>query len=134
MSGRKEDKMLSICKIFRFEAAHHLPFYSGKCHNLHGHSYVLEIEVQGGISTLSTSLDGTDTGMIMDFSDLKRIVEKQVIVPLDHSDLNTYFGNPTAEIMVQWIAERITDELSVGIHLVRVRLWETVNSYAEWRL
>jgi 6-pyruvoyltetrahydropterin/6-carboxytetrahydropterin synthase len=117
--------MVSITKIFKFEAAHYLPSYVGKCHNIHGHSYCLEIEVSSPIVT-----EGSGQGMIMDFGLLKEIVERDVISFCDHEHLNSIFSNPTAENMVFWVKERLLDSLP---GLVRVRLWETDTCYAEWK-
>ena len=116
--------MLTVCKEFEFHAAHHLPCHDGKCKNVHGHGYVLEVEVAGGLREY-----GPDTGMIIDFSDLKRIVNEEVIEKLDHKNLNDLFENPTAEVMVNWIA----GVLSLSLQVIRVRLYETRTSYAEWK-
>lgn len=126
--------MISIKKKFEFHAAHHLPSHQGKCKNLHGHGYVLEIEVAGGIQA-----GGSSEGMVVDFGDLKGIVSKRIIEKLDHSDLNNRWRVPTAENMVASIAAELLDEFSslaaAGKHLalVSVTLWETSTSCAIWR-
>jgi len=95
--------MISICKQFEFHAAHHLTCHEGLCKNLHGHAYILEIEITGEIQDL-----GPQTGMIMDFGNLKKIVHEHIIDKLDHSYLNeTCPVYPTAENMVIWIAYRL---------------------------
>jgi 6-pyruvoyltetrahydropterin/6-carboxytetrahydropterin synthase len=120
-------------KLFEFEAAHLLPKYNGTCKNLHGHTYKLEVSVK----QLSDELDGQC--MIIDFADLKNIVMKAVIAKLDHKYINDIFTKigiirqPTAEVMVSWIVKQIQRELPLGINLYRVKLWETSNSYIEWR-
>ena len=123
--------MISITKIYEFEAAHHLPHHKGACHQLHGHSYRLEITISGSIQ-----VDGPSRGMIMDFSVLKGMIENLPIATLgklDHSNLNDYYDNPTAEIMVYKIAKDIELMLwEESITLERVRLWETKTSYATW--
>ena len=96
---------------------------------MHGHSYKLDVTVGGRIITDKSS---PKQGMIIDFKDLKRIVNKEVIEKYDHSDLNDYFENPTAELMVKRIAVDIIAGLPKGVHLVSVKLWETQDSYAEW--
>lgn len=123
--------MLTITKIFNFEACHHLPHYVGACHNLHGHSYKLEVTVRG---KRTEDMSKSHCGMIMDFKDLKKIIE-EVAGKYDHSDLNTYFKNPTAENMVEKIAGDIEFGLIPyeGVRLVSCRLWETADSYAEYR-
>ena len=118
---------ISITKKFEFEAAHKLPNHSGKCRNLHGHSYKLEVTVS------SNKLNGQ--GMVMDFGDLKAIVKKHVLDKFDHSNLNDFFEIPTAEHMIHWIYltldVHITDEWKSKINVERVRLYETSNSYVE---
>lgn len=120
--------MISVTKIFEFAAAHCLPNHEGLCQNLHGHGFRLEIEVTGQVKT-----EGPETGMIIDFSDLKEIVNDLIISRLDHSYLNDKFANPTAETMVERIADLLQSEWILSCSLVRVRLWETPTSYAEWR-
>jgi len=122
--------MISVCKMFEFEAAHHLPGYKGACRNIHGHSYKLEVEVEG-------IMDGV-SGMLMDFSELKSIVKKNIIDRVDHSDLNVSLllsktQSPTAEVMLLVFVGWINRDLPKGIVLRRIRLWETSSSWAEWR-
>jgi len=128
--------MITITRRFTFEAAHRLPRYEGKCKDEHGHRYELEVTVKGHVIKV-----GEKTGMVMDFSDLKEIVEKNVIDKLDHTYINDRLGlteeilsvAPTAENMVQWIAKVLDKRLSEkNVELYRVRLWETENSYAEY--
>lgn len=123
--------MISICKTFKFEAAHNLPKHQGKCHNLHGHSYKLEVEVTGKIHT-----DGKpDHGMIMDFGRLKSVMQPLIDL-LDHAVLNAMYEYPTAEFMVESMAQAISTLLlkEEGTVLKRLRLWETDTSWAEWSM
>ena len=121
--------MIAVTKIFMFEASHRLPHYDGDCHNLHGHSYKLEVTVSGDITTKETN---PKCGMIIDFKDLKSIVQKEVISKYDHRYLNDFFPNPTAELMVQQIAEDISKKLPDGISLICCKLWETVDSFSTY--
>ena len=121
--------MVTVTKIFMFEASHHLPHYVGACHNLHGHSYKLEVTVSGNIIT---DKENPKCGMIVDFKDLKEIVKEVVVDKYDHSYLNEFFSNPTAEIMVNKIATDIIAELPSRLCLVSCKLWETTTSYAEY--
>lgn len=125
--------MRSITKIFTFEACHHLPNYEGSCHELHGHSYKLEVTVGGRIIT---DTNNHKCGMIIDFKDLKKIVNEVAVDKYDHSYLNDFFENPTAEIMVEKISKDILGRLSTipNCYLVSCRLWETSTSYAEYIL
>lgn len=120
--------MLTITKVFTFEACHELLHYDGPCNNLHGHSYKLETTVTGDTET---NMEVSHYGMIMDFKDLKSII-KEVAGKYDHSYLNTYFPNPTAENMVTKIAKDIEYKLPKGVYLVSCKLWETADSYAEY--
>lgn len=121
--------MITVTKKFEFEACHHLPHYYGACNNLHGHSYKLEVTVGGELQK-----EGSKQGMIMDFKDLKQAVKEVVIDKYDHSDLNNFFDNPTAEIMVKQMAVDIMSRLPKGVYLVSCKLWETSTSYAEWNI
>ena len=122
--------MVTVTKQFRFEAAHHLPDYNGPCSNLHGHSYLLEVEV---CKTKYTDKLCKYGGMVIDFGDLKRIVNSNVVDRLDHQYLNDILPIiPTAENMVEWIADQLQTS-ALGESIYRIRLWETVNSCATWR-
>ena len=73
---------LRLTKEFRFEGAHALTGYDGKCRHIHGHSYILYVTVKGTPS----NPDGTPkSGMLIDFTDLKRIVNDHIIDIFDHS-------------------------------------------------
>jgi len=123
--------MITITKQFRFEAAHTLPNHSGSCKNLHGHSYLLEVEIGGVVNKDEKS---PSYGMIMDFGDLKKIVKEKIIDKLDHTNLNDLGIYPTAENLVGWIYFMLKEWAEhEWVNLVRIRLYETVDSYAEWR-
>jgi len=119
-------KSIRITKIFTFDSAHQLEDYEGKCRQLHGHTYKLEVTVKGEMG---------ENGMVFDFSILKKVVTERVINQLDHKYLNDVFDfNPTSENMVVWIFEQI-DECFVGQPCILecIKLWETATSYAELR-
>jgi len=104
---------------FTFEAAHRLAWHSGKCRNLHGHSYRLDVTVAGPLD---------ENGVVVDFDHLKAVVEREVVGPWDHTDLNQLIDNPTAELL----AHRAWDLLTgAGLALSTLRLWETDTSSAE---
>jgi len=73
---------IRITKIFHFEMAHALVDYNGLCQNIHGHSYQLEVCVCGNINQHP---DPSKKGMVMDFSDLKNMVDKNIIRLYDHA-------------------------------------------------
>jgi len=120
--------MISISRSFSFSAGHHLPHHEGKCSASHGHNFSLRVEVAGEIS-----INGSDTGMIMDFGDLDRIVTSCVINRYDHTNLNKFFANPVAENLIQDIVQRIKKNLPDGITLMEVVLGETEKCHARWR-
>ncbi len=117
-----KSRNVSITKVFTFDSAHHLNDYEGKCKNIHGHTYKLEVTVKGY----------TDSkGLVMDFHDLNDIVEEQVLVQIDHLYLNEVLDfNPTCENIGIWIWEQIVQRLpDKGPKLERLVLWETPTSF-----
>lgn len=122
-----------ITKRFTFEACHRLSEYAGKCSNLHGHSYKLEVTVSGNVNK--------DKRFVTDFADLKGLVHTLIISSHDHIYLNNLYVEPTAEHMAvgifNQIDKTIKDENRFNIgsetKLESVRLWETEDSYAEYR-
>ena len=72
---------ISISRRFTFEAAHFLPGHPGKCANLHGHRFELIVQIGCEEANLVD-------GMVMDYSNLKEIVEREVIDCYDHQNLN----------------------------------------------
>ena len=123
--------MIKTTKSFTFDAAHFLPSHKGKCANMHGHTYRLDVTVVREDGNLSKS--GSDEGMVIDFADLKAIVKAEVIDKLDHRVLNDVLPfRTTAENMVAYMFEVLTEKLqSSGVSVVRIKLWETPDSYAE---
>lgn len=122
---------LTVVKEFTFDSSHTLPDYDGPCGRLHGHTYRLQIGMQGCVNPQS--------GMVIDFKDIKQIVKTEIIEPLDHYDLNSIKGlpnfpcsNPTAENIVLWIIGILGTNPATR-SLSFVRLWETPNSFVEWR-
>ena len=99
----------------------------GKCANLHGHNYVLEVVVAGEVDRAS--------GYVMDLKVLSEIMNGQVIRDVDHRNLNTDVpwlkGRiPTAENLAVTFWERLRSELPKGL-LRSVRVWETDKNWAE---
>lgn len=141
---------IRITKQFTFETGHALYGYDGKCKNVHGHSYKLSVTVIG--SPISDS-NNVKYGMVIDFTDLKKIVMEEVVDQFDHA---TVFNQntphielakelksrdhhvilvdyqPTSENMVIDFADRIKKRLSENIDLFSLKLQETESSFAEW--
>jgi 6-pyruvoyltetrahydropterin/6-carboxytetrahydropterin synthase len=108
---------VQIRKSFTFEAAHVLPHHPGKCSRLHGHSYRLDVAVEGSLRT-----GGPAAGMIEDFEVVTSTVKDAVIAQLDHRSLNELIDNPTAEHIALWIWSRLAPTLP---GLAEIVLWET---------
>ena len=141
---------IRITKKFSFETGHALYGYDGKCRNVHGHSYKLSVTVIGNpISDTSH----VKFGMVIDFSDLKKIVKEEIVDVFDHATVfnkntphvelaeelsnrghNVLLVNyqPTSEMMVIDFAEKIIARIPLTIKLHSLKLQETESSYAEW--
>lgn len=111
-----------VRRIFDFEAAHRLPNHPGKCRDLHGHSYRLVVSVDRPVDA--------ESGMAIDFSELKQVVKTQVVDRLDHKLINDLIDNPTAEVMSVWIWDRLSAVLP---GLVEIELHETRNCSVVYR-
>lgn len=105
----------SVTKTFSFAAAHALTKYHGQCEQLHGHNYRLAVSVTGPLN---------EDDLVIDFLDLKTIVQTQVLDRLDHTNLNDRFPNPSCELVAKWIFEQLQPHLPV----TSVQLWETDTS------
>jgi 6-pyruvoyltetrahydropterin/6-carboxytetrahydropterin synthase len=139
--------VVRIAKEFSFEMAHQLEGYDGQCSNIHGHSYRLLVTLSG---TPEGDCSSAKYGMVMDFSDLKKIVNEFIIDKLEHALMLrkgckvdealrhiytkivcvTY--QPTCENMVIQMAEILSKELPPSVKLHSLRLHETATSFAEW--
>lgn len=141
---------IRITKQFTFETGHALYGYDGKCKNVHGHSYKLSVTV---IGMPITDRNNVKFGMVIDFSDLKKIVKEEIVDQFDHAtvfnettphiELASELKNrghhvilvnyqPTSENMVIDFAKRIKDRLPKNISLFSLKLQETDSSFAEW--
>ena len=137
---------MKITKIFTFDSSHMLDGHDGKCQNLHGHTYKLEITVSDGIIR-----GGPKDGMVMDFTDLKAIVKQHITDPFDHAFI--YDGgngreSQIAALLEGWnmktlrlpcrtTAENMSIEMydrlkNAGLNVHSVKLWETPTSRAEY--
>ena len=113
----------SITKQFRFEAAHTLPKHDGKCKDLHGHSYLLEVTITGDIQSA-----GPKEGMIMDFTDVSVIVDREIISQWDHKFLNDLVSFTTT---AENLANEIFARLDKYLPITKGKLWETSKAYVE---
>ena len=109
-----------LCRDFKFDAAHNLIHYHGKCERLHGHTYHLRVVLEG---------EPDAEGMIFDFVDLKKAVNELVLDRLDHAYINDIIAQPTAEYISRWIFRELDVPLRRGnCRLFEVQLWETEGS------
>jgi len=142
--------LIRITKQFSFETGHALYGYDGKCKNVHGHSYKLSVTVIGKPNTDTTN---AKYGMVIDFSDLKKIVKEEIVNVFDHATVfnkntpHVELANelkkrghnvllvdyqPTSEMMVIDFAKKIKKHLPEHISLHSLKLQETDSSFAEW--
>jgi len=133
-----------ISKTFRWEMAHRLPFHTGGCRNVHGHSYSMTVELAG---------EPDANGMLIDYFDIKSIVQPY-IDEVDHAFLcdtsdtlivqfleqSALKGvlvdfSTTAENIAAWFFTRLAEEFIVykNIRELRISVAETENSNAEVR-
>lgn len=122
--------MITITRRFSFAGAHDLSKHAGKCKNLHGHEWQLEVEIAGEVCKDSNQ---PHYGMIMDFGVLKNVVEDAVLQDFDHQYLNNVVEYPTAEFMITVIKNRINEYLPAGVQIYSLKLYETPNSWVTWR-
>ncbi len=133
---------MKIAKDFRWEMGHRLHCHKGKCYNLHGHSYKLQIEFDGSVDPA--------TGMVLDYFDVKDIVAP-IVERLDHTvavwekDLELIeklkelssahvilpFETTAENLVGYFLLEVSKAKLPKGISKVKARVCETENTYAE---
>lgn len=121
--------LATVSKKFRFEAAHQLMNHDGKCSDLHGHSYVVEVLCKGPINRIR---DHAKEGMVVDFADIKAIWKERVEPKVDHQFLNETLDGivTTAENIAAWILCEF-HSADPRIQVKSVRVWETATSMAE---
>jgi 6-pyruvoyltetrahydropterin/6-carboxytetrahydropterin synthase len=140
---------IRLSRIFRFETAHALLGYDGACRHIHGHSYKLVVTVMGQ----PRQEEGhPKNGMVMDFGDLKKLVQDHVTDPFDHAlllnrqspeslvkqlqengeKLHLLDYQPTCENMLLDMRQRLQQHLPAEVKLHSLLLSETENSFAEW--
>lgn len=142
-------KRIRVTKVFTFDMAHALFGYDGPCKNIHGHTYRLSVTLIG--EQIQEENNPKD-GMVIDFTDFKRIVKENVIDIFDHTLVlkkdtphskiqgltdnferiiySTY--QPSCENLLLDMITRIQINLPDNVEIQNVRLEETPTSYAEW--
>ncbi|MEN8249617.1 MAG: 6-carboxytetrahydropterin synthase [Bacteroidota bacterium] len=140
---------IRLTKSFNFEGSHALLNYDGKCRNIHGHSYKLDVTV---IGTPFNEKGHPKDGLLIDFGDLKEIVNQQIVDQFDHSliiqkeypatlfeALENSFERliyvdyqPTCENLIVDFADKLVNTLPEGVELHHLVLHETATAYCEW--
>jgi 6-pyruvoyltetrahydropterin/6-carboxytetrahydropterin synthase len=120
--------VFTVFKEYSFSAAHAIRGHTRGCQNLHGHNYRVRVYVA------SEKLD--ELGMVLDFADLKAIVE-EVVGRFDHAVINDHppfdaQRNTTAEELARYVHEQVSPRLPAGRAVRRVEVWETDGSCAAY--
>ncbi|MBU7019049.1 MAG: 6-carboxytetrahydropterin synthase QueD [Theionarchaea archaeon] len=105
---------MRLSREFKFDAAHNLVGYDGICAQIHGHTYTLTVTVEG---------EPDNTGMLMDFFHMKKIVEETVLSRVDHTYLNDLYDQPTVENVAKDMFERLDEafkKTTVALYSVKV--------------
>ena len=113
------EKVYKLCLVHKFSAAHFLPGHKGKCRNLHGHTWKVQVDIR---------VNDLIEGMVVDFGDIKAVIDS-----VDHVYLNNVLENPTAENIAEYIYNRLKDDDFIDLE---VTVWESENasiSYKEGR-
>lgn len=148
MSQFSEQK-IRVTKQFTFDMAHALYGYDGPCKNIHGHTYVLSVTLIGRVLQEAGQ---PKNGMLIDFTDLKKIVREKVVDIFDHALVlngdsahakldqleknfeKVHFVNyqPSCENLVLDFLNRIRPALPSTVAIHAIKLEETPTSFAEW--
>jgi 6-pyruvoyltetrahydropterin/6-carboxytetrahydropterin synthase len=142
---------MKIIKIIEWDMGHRVLHHRSVCRGLHGHRYKVEICISGDLVSKSGA---SEEGMVIDFSDIKKISNQFIQKKLDHAfmvwekdeDLLNFFNDskghkpiivpftPTAENVAAYIFNKLQDKFQdvykTGLHLKSIKLWETPTSYA----
>jgi 6-pyruvoyltetrahydropterin/6-carboxytetrahydropterin synthase len=111
-----------------FSAGHSLRQYRGKCENVHGHNYRVQVTVEGE--------ELNSIGLLVDFADVKRLI-REIVARLDHQFLNDLAPfdaiNPSAENMARYFYDEISRGIASGPRIREVKIWETDITSATYR-
>ena len=114
-----------------FSSAHQLRGYRGKCENLHGHNYKIEIYARGK--------ELNNIGLLVDFVELKQAAD-DLVTYLDHKNLNelepfVVEQNPSAENVARFVLEKLAAKINdARVQIYKVRCFETPTSVATYQI
>jgi len=119
-------QLWQLCRIgkqYDFSAAHFLPkVHDGHpCKRMHGHNYLVEVEIRGEIAPINGFCAQTD------FADIDAII-KPIIAEIDHRVLNDFIDNPTAENIAVYLLQKFMDNSTR--YLFSIKVWETPKCWA----
>ncbi|MDA8433022.1 MAG: 6-carboxytetrahydropterin synthase QueD [Nitrospiraceae bacterium] len=111
-----------------FAAAHQLRGYKGKCENLHGHNWRVQVSV--------TAERLNEIDIAVDFHDLRKVAG-EVVAPLDHAYLNDVFPftekNPSSENIAKWVFDSLKKKINNGnLRMAAVTVWESETASASY--
>jgi 6-pyruvoyltetrahydropterin/6-carboxytetrahydropterin synthase len=120
--------MFELSVEVSFSAAHQLRGYKGKCENMHGHNWKVQVSV------MTEMLNQID--IAIDFHDLKKMA-REVVAPLDHAYLNDVFPftekNPSSENIAKWIFDSMKKKLNIdNVRVSAVTVWESDTASATY--
>lgn len=119
--------MITVVKEFTFDSAHSLPKYDGKCQNLHGHTYKLQVAVCG---------ENLVNGILVDFHELNALVKEHILEGVDHKHLNDVFTfETTAENLATFFYHKLDAMFRFkgkSFSMKFIRLWETPTCFVEY--
>ena len=114
-----ESPIVTVYKVISISSAHELCLpYESKCNQIHGHNWKIETWLTGKLN---------ESKMVVDFTIIKREVMK-----LDHTNINSYVEPSTAENIAVYLAQKLYQLEPTNLVRVKVRVWETETSYAEY--
>ena len=144
--------MIQITKNVEWDMGHRVPNHKSKCRNPHGHRYRLELTLAGD---LIDTPGHSSEGMVFDFGDVKRVMTERVHDVVDHGfmlydgdeQLKQFFEAtkdegfrylvvpfiPTAENIAKWCHDQLADQFPEGVCIVNCRIFETPNSWADYK-
>lgn len=143
MTGEETmSQQILVTKTFTFDSAHQLLGHEGKCANVHGHTYQLEVTIKGPVNNVPGA---SDEGFVMDFADLKQVVKTIIIDHFDHAfiakgdepvvEVLKQTGSKVVELGFRTTAERLAAYIfnqltEAGLPVHRIKLYETPTSWA----